>query len=89
MTDKLPQQRPQPMDRVRVGVTGLAAVVLILALFFSLASVVGRNVTEEAANVPPPIANRQAAKDDEPLAQLGVAPATPGNQSAGAPGARR
>ena len=60
------------MQRVRVGLTGLAVVLLIAALV----TAVLRRVDEQVA---PPGANNAAAADpspseDEPLAALGVAP---------------
>ncbi len=81
-SDRLP---PVPdgerMQRVRVGVTGLAAVLLIVALATAITSGVQRTASANRAAVaqaavvpaPPPPTNvvDQAA---EPLAQLGVAP---------------
>jgi hypothetical protein len=77
--------RGQVAQRVRVGMTGLAAVLLLIVL----ATVVFRAVRTER-----PIAGPGAARPDlvenlaslnggdardEPLAELGVAPAAPGN----------
>ncbi len=74
----------QAMQRVRVGMVGLAAVVLLIGLasaLFNAASreqpVVAPPRVEEVANVADPsnaAAATPAAEDNEPLAQLGVAP---------------
>lgn len=77
--------RPDPaqsLQRITVGLIGLAAVVLLIAL----ASVVLRTATRDApparsaqANLVAEIAQANvAAPDSEPLADLGVAP-PPGN----------
>ena len=73
------------MQRVKVGMTGLAAVVLLIGLaaaIFGAASrerpisVAGAPKAEVIANMM--LANEMAADgDDEPLAELGVAPSTP------------
>jgi hypothetical protein len=66
------------MQRVRVGLTGLAAVVLIVLLVTFVFSRIGANT---------PAASKAAAttaKDkvkDEPLAELGIAPAAPDNST--------
>lgn len=79
MADGDERKRPrEPMERVRVGVTGLAAVVLLVAVFFVVASFVRRNAVPDNAAVANQIAN---ASDDEPLAQLGVAPSKTDNAS--------
>jgi hypothetical protein len=68
------------MQRVRVGMTGLAFVGLVVMVFTAVTSGVRRSATENAAaagpptvvtTVPPPAA---ADPKSEPLAQLGVAP---------------
>lgn len=67
------------MQRVRVGLTGLAAVGLVVMIATAVATGVRRSATENAAAVgaPPVVATVTApAADDatEPLATLGVAP---------------
>jgi cobalamin synthase len=65
------------MQRVRVGVTGLAAIILVVALATAIASSVRRRAAESVATSgPPAIAATVNATDEktEPLAQLGVAP---------------
>ncbi len=68
------------MQRVRVGVTGLAAVVLIILLATAIASGVRRTASNTGNLVEPPVAGNASAAgnvDDsqsEPLAQLGAAP---------------
>lgn len=57
------------MQRVRVGLTGLAVVLLIIALAAAIFRSVGDNAGE--ANRP---ANSASPSIDEPLADLGVAP---------------
>ena len=79
------------MQRVRVGLTGLAAVGLIVMVATAVATSVRRNVVESsvvtrvdaaaASN-----ANNVIAEKTEPLAQLGVAPdATDPGQAAKRP----
>lgn len=83
----------QIMQRVRVGMTGLASVALLIAL----ASAIFSSVNDEApvnadgapkADVVANLTANQAAGTDspnEPLAELGVAPGTqpaPGNDAA-------
>lgn len=84
----------QSIQRVKVGMIGLAVVVLLIGL----AGAVMRTVTREApvTTVGAPkaevVANmaRDPAKPDvsEPLAELGVAPATTNDQAAGSRAAR-
>lgn len=71
------------MQRVRIGLTGLAAVfllVLLAAAFFGLVSNEGTVKTDSTGNVvtvtlPPPGGNAsQASQPKEPLAELGVTP---------------
>jgi hypothetical protein len=80
-TDRLPPDEPgQRMQRVRVGVTGLAAIVLVVMLATAIASSVRHSADNEAGAVPPPVAatiTSPTKKEDanaEPLAQLGAAP---------------
>jgi cobalamin synthase len=65
------------MQRVRVGVTGLAAIILVVALATAIASSVRRSAAETAAESgrPAVVATINATDEKtEPLAQLGVAP---------------
>ena len=78
----------QSMQRVRVGLTGLAVVLLLIGL----ASAVFRSVSRErpvavpGASKPELLANladgNAADPTGEPLAELGVAPAGQGNAAA-------
>jgi hypothetical protein len=69
------------MQRIRVGVTGLAAVILIVLLAAAIATSVRRTANMTAPEATAPLAgeNKSANSkivdpDAEPLAQLGVAP---------------
>ena len=73
------------MQRIRVGMTGLAAVILLMALSFMILSSANRKAPVRAvgASNADVVANLtgvdNAAADrtrDEPLAELGVAPGT-------------
>ena len=76
------------MQRVRVGVTGLALVVILIGLASAIFSVVNRERPVAAAGGARPevvaaIADSNASGPaDEPLAELGVAPAAPDDNSA-------
>ncbi len=91
MTERLPPDEPgQRMQRVRVGVTGLAAIVLVVLLATAIASSVRRTATDAAAaTAPPPVVATVAPPSNntdpnaEPLAQLGAAPG--GGADSGAP----
>ena len=69
------------MQRIRVGLTGLAVVLLLVALATTVINRIGGN----SAN--PGVSNATAApgSNDEPLADLGVAPGAPPNETAPAP----
>lgn len=75
----------QAMQRVRVGMVGLAAVILLIGLASALFSAANRQQATTAATSAGEVANMTAtnamsaaaAADKEPLAQLGVAPSTP------------
>lgn len=81
MEIKFPRQSPtagetrERMQRVRVGMTGLAAVGLVVMVATAVATNVRRSATETAAAVaaPAPVVSGVDPKT-EPLAQLGVAP---------------
>ena len=75
------EKRRDGMQRVRVGLTGLAVVLLIVAL----ATAVLRTVDRQAAgNSPAPNVDNSDKSKDEPLADLGVAPGAP-TENAAAP----
>jgi len=61
------------MQRVRIGITGLAVVFLVVLL---AAAIVGFHAKERAgeANAAPEAANGSEAAPSDPLAELGVAP---------------
>lgn len=66
------------MQRVRVGLTGLAVVLLIVAL----ATAVLRSVDQQAVgNAPAPNVDNSDKSKDEPLADLGVAPGAPAEKA--------
>ena len=65
----------EPMERVRLGVTGLAAVLLLVLLATAIASGVRRSANATDAVLPAVAAAPNAvAERTEPLAQLGVTP---------------
>ncbi|OWK32044.1 hypothetical protein [Sphingomonas mucosissima] len=70
----------QAMQRVRVGMVGLAAVILLIGLASALFSAANRQQSSTAATSAGEVANMTATNtmaadaDNEPLAQLGVAP---------------
>ncbi len=75
----------QAMQRLRVGMVGLAAVILLIGLasaLFSAANhekpvaVPGATQTADVANSTAANSAAPAAPDNEPLAQLGVAPSS-------------
>jgi hypothetical protein len=95
-----PAQEPtQTMHRVRVGMIGLALVVLLIGLASAIFSVANREEPVAATGAPnaETVANMAsldngAADVAEPLAELGVAPSTagaePGNAAAPTAGER-
>jgi Na+-transporting methylmalonyl-CoA/oxaloacetate decarboxylase gamma subunit len=64
-------ERVERMQRIRVGLTGLAVVLLIIALAAAMFRGVGEQAGSAAANNS---AEMDASTTDEPLAELGVAP---------------
>lgn len=83
--DKMKSVAPssQAMQRVRVGMVGLAAVILLIGLASAIFSAANREQpiaapgaprAEEVANMTAANAASPADPDNEPLAQLGVAP---------------
>lgn len=83
------QQHMQAMQRVRVGMIGLAAVILLIGLASALFSSVSRErpvaiggaATGTSANL---ALASNAAAPSEPLAELGAAPAAETNTAAAA-----
>lgn len=72
------EKRRDGMQRVRVGLTGLAVVLLIVAL----ATAVLRTVDRQAVgNTPAPNVDNSDKSKDEPLADLGVAPGAPAEKT--------
>jgi hypothetical protein len=78
-----PENPGQRMQRLRVGITGLAAILIVVLLATAIATGVRRNAaTETSVVAPPPVvatvspANGTGVADPnaEPLAQLGAAP---------------
>lgn len=95
-SDRMPPAEPgQRMQRLRVGVTGLAAILLVVLLATAIASGVRRKAGDETAvTAPPPLtatvgASNSVDPNAEPLAQLGAAPGgTTDSRSAAKPPAR-
>jgi hypothetical protein len=72
-------ERRSGMQRVRVGLTGLAVVLLIVALATAVFNTVDRQVD---ANGAAPVAAKTEKAENEPLADLGMAPGAPGENAA-------
>lgn len=79
--DRLPPAEPgERMQRVRVGVTGLAAVILVVAVATAIASGLRRSAEISNVAAPSPVVATVGAAPNstnpatEPLAQLGAAP---------------
>ena len=68
----------QRMQRVRVGVTGLAAIILVALLATAIASGLNRRAAQTVTPSRPEVVSTLNVTDEksEPLAQLGVAPDT-------------
>jgi hypothetical protein len=71
-------ERSVRMQRVRVGLTGLAIILLIVALSTIIYTRFNRQANLVSAGTAPTAAveNGTQVKPDEPLAQLGVLPGT-------------
>ncbi len=93
---KIVQDPSQAIQRVKVGMTGLAFVILLIFLASAILSSASREgpVTAVGAAKPEVVANITAPADNsidaskEPLAELGVAPSAavePANSAAAAP----
>lgn len=82
----LPTDPKQSMQRVRVGLTGLASVLLLIGVASAIFSSANkeRPVVADGASKPEVVANMTdglivnelAAAKDEPIAELGIAPRT-------------
>ena len=72
------QERGERMQRIRVGLTGLAVVLLLVALATVLFNRVGTQSGPNSGNQASMPGNESK---DEPLADLGVAPGAPENES--------
>ncbi|WP_423601933.1 hypothetical protein [Sphingomonas sp. MS122] len=81
----LPTDPKQSMQRVRVGLTGLASVMLLIGLAYAVFSSANkeRPVRADGASKPEVVANMTddllgngMAPKDEPIAELGIAPRT-------------
>jgi hypothetical protein len=78
------EERRERMQRIRVGLTGIAVVLLIVFVATALFNRV-RDAQSPATNAAI-AAEIEAAPKDEPLADLGVAPGASENESDGAKG---
>lgn len=65
--------RPDGMQRVRVGLTGLAVVLVLLAV----ATAIFRTVDSQMPNNAAVTAEGNGSEADEPLADMGMAPKAP------------
>ena len=80
---RIGDEREQTMQRVRVGVIGLAAVILLIGLASMIISGVRRESSRrtagggDAAVVANIAAENEQAGSEEPLADLGLAPGAP------------
>lgn len=78
----LPTDPKQSMQRVRVGLTGLATVLLLIGVASAIFSSADREVPvlADGASKPDVVANmtdgNTSAGKDEPIAELGIAPRT-------------
>lgn len=74
-TDVAPAKVRNSTDRVRTGITGLAFILLVVALATAIASGVRRTANASDAAVPTAdIANTNKSEKSDPLGQLGVTP---------------
>lgn len=81
VSDQSPQRSSgERMQRLRVGITGLAGVLIVVAVATAVVSNVRRSADESNAVAPPPVvatlppAGNATEVVTEPLAQLGAAP---------------
>ncbi len=66
------------MQRIRVGLTGLAVVLLLVLLTTVVLSYV-----QDKSGVPPQPVSEKDKSDDEPLSDLGIVPRAPDNSISG------
>jgi hypothetical protein len=74
------------MQRVRIGLTGLAFVflaVLLAAIFTGRARQESQATPNSVATAGPGAANQSASPPEEPLATLGLTPSNPDSNGAG------
>lgn len=80
------QESTQTMQRVKVGMTGLAVVLLLIGLASVVFNAANRNTPGAGALANSEIASNAAlgnrADANEPLTELGVSPSTPADQAA-------
>ncbi len=69
-----PSDRAEGWKRIRVGVTGLVAIVMLIGLASAMLSRISR---EADSNGPPVAAADTTVPNEEPLSELGVAPSVP------------
>jgi hypothetical protein len=87
VSDRLPPAPPaERMQRLRVGITGLAAVLLMVILATAIASGLRRQAAVDPATTSPKL--EVAGANSEPLAQLGAAPGGADSQNKQAPAPR-
>ena len=82
------QDSGQTAQRVRVGVTGLAIVLLLILLASAVVRSVGHERASRAA-LAANLAQANSADPSEPLAEIGVAPSGQSNDSAPTESGRR
>jgi hypothetical protein len=86
---KKPDEGAQSIQRIKVGMTGLAVVMLLIGLASAIFSSASRDVPVAVAGSARPdlvanisTGNEAAVADREPLAELGIAPSATGNSTA-------
>lgn len=81
----LPTDPKQSMQRVRVGLTGLASVLLLIGIASAIFSSAnkegpvradGASKPEVVANMTDGVVDNEMAAKEEPIAELGIAPRT-------------
>jgi hypothetical protein len=75
-SDPAPQRSGVPTDRIRTGVTGLAFILLVVALATAIATGVRRsaNASDTARAPTPADLSSNKTENADPLAPLGVTP---------------
>lgn len=72
--EETPSDRKESWRRIRVGLTGLAGILLLIGLTSAMLERLSPRTPEPAAVGQDVTGNTTAAPKDEPLAELGVAP---------------